>query len=323
MRNILVTGANGFVGQALVRRLLCEQDIRVLAGSRHPDGRWPLPAAPVHLPDLATADALPSLAGVDAIIHCAARVHVMHDTARDPLDAFRRVNVEGSLRLARQAAREGVRRFIFLSSIKVNGERTLPGQPFTAGDTPAPEDAYGCSKHEAEQALRALSADIGLEVVILRPVLVYGPGVGANFLRMLRWLSAGVPLPLGAIDNRRSLIALDNLADLAARCIDHPGAGGQTFLAADGEDFSTPDLLRTLGRHLGRPARLLPVPATWLTLGARLAGQSALAERLCGSLQADITHTRQQLGWTPPVGADDALRETARHFLHTHRLDAR
>jgi nucleoside-diphosphate-sugar epimerase len=217
--------------------------------------------------------------------------------------------------LAEAAAAAGVRRFIFISSIKVNGEATLPGAPYTAEAQPAPADPYGISKLEAEQGLRALAADTGLEVVIIRPPLVYGPGVKANFLSMMRWLHKGVPLPFGAIHNRRSLVALDNLVDLLVTCIDHPGAANQTFLVSDGEDLSTSELLRRMGFALGRPARLLPIPSRLLDVAAAMLGKTALAQRLCGSLQVDIGKTRELLNWSPPVGVDEALRKTAEHFL--------
>jgi nucleoside-diphosphate-sugar epimerase len=239
----------------------------------------------------------------------------MDDTSSDPLVEFRKVNLDGTLALARQASAAGVRRFIFISSIKVNGEGTAPTQPYKAGDDSAPLDPYGVSKLEAEQGLRALATDTGMEVVIIRPVLVYGPGVKANFLNMMRWLHKGVPLPFGAIHNRRSLVALDNLVDLIVTCIDHPAAANQTFLVSDGEDLSTTELLRRMGTALGKPARLLPVPSWLLETGAAMLGKQALSQRLCGSLQVDISKTRELLNWTPPVSVDEALRKTAKHFL--------
>jgi nucleoside-diphosphate-sugar epimerase len=256
-----------------------------------------------------------ALKGVDVVIHSAARVHVMEDKASDPLAAFRKVNVEGTLNLARQAAELGVRRFISISSIKVNGEGTSLGMPYLADAQPAPADPYGISKMEAEQGLRELAAESGMEVVIIRPPLVYGPGVKANFLNMMRWLHKGVPLPFGAIHNRRSLVALDNLVDLIVTCIGHPAAANQTFLVSDGEDLSTTELLRGMGTALGKPARLLPVPSWLLETGAAMLGKQALSQRLCGSLQVDISKTRELLNWTPPVSVDEALRKTAKHFL--------
>lgn len=258
------------------------------------------------------------VAGQDVIIHSAARVHVMNDLSANPLAEFRTVNVDGTLNLARQAAAAGVKRFIFISSIKVNGEGTLRGNPYTAFDTPAPEDPYGISKMEAEQGLRLIADETGMEVVIIRPVLVYGPGVKANFLSMMRWVHKGIPLPLGAINNSRSLVSLDNLADLIVTCIDHPAAANQTFLVSDGEDLSTTELLRRVGAALGKPARLLPVPPKLLDFGASLFGKKAVAQRLLGSLQVDISHTCSTLGWKPPVTVDEALAKTAAFYLEEH-----
>jgi nucleoside-diphosphate-sugar epimerase len=238
-------------------------------------------------------------------------VHVMADTAADPLEEFRRVNVQGTLNLAQQAAAAGANRFVFVSSIKVNGESTKLGAPFKADDVPAPKDAYGVSKMEAEQGLRELAERTGLEVVIIRPPLVYGPGVKANFAAMMRWLKRGVPLPMGAIHNQRSLVALDNLVDLLVACLAHPAAANQTFLVSDGEDVSTTELLRRMGQALGCPARLVPVPASWLKLTAAGVGKSDVAQRLCGSLQVDIEKTRRLMGWAPPISLDEGLRRAA------------
>ena len=317
---VLLTGASGFVGRALQARLLA-------------DGVHPLRCAQRQLPTVQVtgaefclspwlgpdADWSTALVAVDAVIHCAARVHVMREQAADPLAEFRRANVEGTLRLARQAVEAGVRRFVFVSSIKVNGEQTCSGDAFFADDEPQASDPYGMSKREAEDGLLALGAATGLEVVIIRPPLIYGPGVKANFLNMLRWLERGVPLPLGAIDNRRSLVALDNLVDLLVLCLTHPAASGQRFLVSDGEDLSTSDLLRRLGMALGRPARLLPVPQAWIEGSARLLGRQSLSQRLCGSLQVNIDKTRERLGWTPPLTVDQALARAALHFLENNR----
>ena len=307
---VLITGANGFVGRsvsdqaaacgfavAAATRLACRFAggiENVVVGKIDGDTDWKA-----------------ALAGCGAVVHAAARVHVMADTAADPLEAFRRVNVQGTLNLAAQAAAAGVRRFVFISSVKVNGEATPPGRPFRADDAPAPLDAYGISKMEAEQGLRRIAARTGMEVVIIRPPLVYGPGVRANFAAMMRWLRRGVPLPLGAIDNRRSLVALDNLVDLILACLTHPAAANQTFLVSDGEDVSTTELLRRMGRALQRPARLVPVPAAWLQRAAGLLGKGDIAQRLCGSLQVDIEKTRQLLDWQPPLTLEQGLRKTA------------
>jgi nucleoside-diphosphate-sugar epimerase len=323
-KQVLVTGANGFVGRAVVAAL-ARAGYGVRAAVRREDTALALdgldPAARSRVTRVVTGEVGPdtgwgnALHGVDAVVHLVARVHVMRETAMQPLEEFRRVNVQATLNLARQAQAASVRRFVFMSSIKVNGEQTEPRRPYRATDLPAPVDPYGVSKREAEELLRALAADKGPEVCIIRPVLVYGPGVKGNFLAMMKLLRRGLPLPLGRIDNRRSLVALDNLADLVRVCIDHPSAANQTFLVSDDADLSTPELLRSLGAALGRPARLLPVPPALLRLLANLSGREALARRICGSLQVDISATRALLGWTPPVKVDDALRATARDFL--------
>lgn len=312
--NVLLTGASGFVGKAILELLLARGHTVVAALRQEPNDLDPRVK-------VARFDGLDSstdwrviLAGVGTVIHSAARVHVMNETDADPLTAFRKVNVNGTLNLARQAVAVGVKRFVFISSIKVNGEGTPKGRPYTADDVPAPGDPYGASKMEAEAGLRALAEETGLEVVIIRPVLVYGPGVKANFRAMMHWLDKGVPLPFGAIDNRRSLVALANLADLVLTCIDHPAAANQTFLVSDGEDLSTSGLLRRMAGALGRPARLLPVPSVLLQWGATLLGKQSLSQRLCGSLQVDIEKTRSLLGWKPPVSVDEALGLTARDY---------
>ncbi|MDS1041746.1 SDR family oxidoreductase [Pseudomonas aeruginosa] len=313
--NVLVTGATGFIGAALVNSLCSSGQYKVWAGCRRRGGAWPRGVTPLLLGELGSSVAWDAESAIDTVVHCAARVHVMSETASDPLVEFRKANVQGTLDLAREAVSRGVRRFIFISSIKVNGEGTEPGRPYTADSPPNPVDPYGVSKREAEQALLDLAEETGLEVVIIRPVLVYGPGVKANVQTMMRWLKRGVPLPLGAIHNRRSLVSLDNLVDLIITCIEHPAAVGQVFLVSDGEDLSTTELLRRMGRALGAPARLLPVPASWIGAAAKVLNRQAFARRLCGSLQVDIMKTRQVLGWTPPVGVDQALEKTARSFL--------
>jgi UDP-glucose 4-epimerase len=311
---VLLTGSTGFVGKAVLQRLL-ERGDSVVAALRQSSAPVDGKAEVFRFAELDEAcDWQAGVAGVGTVIHSAARVHVMNDTEADPLAAFRRVNVAGTLNLARQAAAAGVRRFIFISSIKVNGEGTPKGQPYTADDRPAPADPYGVSKREAEDGLREIARQTGMDVVIIRPVLVYGPGVKANFLAMMRWLDKGVPLPFGAIDNRRSLVALDNLADLVVTCVDHPNAANQTFLVSDGEDLSTTGLLRRMAQALGRPARLLPVPGSLLALAANALGRRALSQRLCGSLQVDIQKTRSLLDWTPPLSVDAALSLTARDY---------
>jgi len=257
-----------------------------------------------------------TLSGVSAVVHCAARVHVMSEEAADPLFEFRRVNVDGTLNLARQASEAGVRRFVFLSSIKVNGEYTDLGHPFTADQIPVPSDPYGVSKYEAEMGLRTLSRETGMEVVIIRSPLVYGPGVKANFLSMMNWLRRGIPLPLRSVTkNRRSFVFIDNLVSMIIACINHPAAANQTFLVSDDEDLSTAGLLDRMALALGCPSKLITVPTALITLGAKLIGRSDISRRLCGSLQVDINKTKDFLGWSPPVSVDEGLRQTVAYFL--------
>jgi nucleoside-diphosphate-sugar epimerase len=313
---ILVTGATGFVGGALVRRLAADPSFDgVVAAVRRKAEALPEGVAQVLVGDLLPAtDWRRALQGVDAVVHCAARVHVMRDDSTEPLQAYREVNVSGTLNLARHAADAGVRRFVFVSSIKVNGEATQPGHPFTADDVPAPLDPYGVSKLEAEQGLREIEAQTGMEVVIVRPPLVYGPGVKANFASMMRCLARGIPLPLGAIQNARSMVALDNLVDLLVTCVKHPAAAGQIFLVSDGEDVSTTELLRRIALAMGKKPFLLPIPAFVLEWGTALLGKRDVAQRLCGSLQLDINKTRQLLDWTPPVSLDEGLHRATEGF---------
>lgn len=316
-KTYLVTGANGFLGQALVAEI-CNRGALVKAAIRVCDNVAECDSRVVYFPVGNIGEATcwqQPLTGVDAVVHCAARVHVMRETTADPLSEFRCVNVEGTLALARQAAQAGVKRFVFISSIKVNGEGTPLGQPYTAFDEPAPLDPYGISKYEAEEGLKALATETGVEVVIIRPVLVYGPGVKANFRSMMSWINKGIPLPLGSIRNKRSMVALDNLVDLIATCVDHPAAANQTFLVSDGEDLSTTELLKRTARAMGQTSRLLPFPAGLLEWGAGILGKRAVAQRLCGSLQVDIRHTCETLGWRPPVSVDQALKKTADAFL--------
>lgn len=311
---MLVSGASGFIGKSLCAELLRQgHSVRAAVRVRksHIENIETVPVGEIN----GETDWTDALRDIKAVVHLAAHVHVMRNNATDPLDELRKVNVEGTWNLARQAAEAGVQRFVFISSIKVNGESTPLGQPYTAEDQPAPTELYGISKLEAEEALRQLADETGMEVVIIRPPLVYGPGVKANFRSMMHWLAKGVPLPLGAIHNMRSLVALDNLVDLIITCIDHPAAANQTFLAGDGEDLSTTELLQRLGNALGKPAKLIPIPAWILKTGAMLLGKRDMAQRLCGSLQVDISKACDLLGWQPPVSVDDALKKTAADFL--------
>lgn len=312
---VLVTGASGFVGESVVLRLLLDKKFTPVAAVR---GSSCLAGLCRVVPfALGNGARLPVLDDVQVIIHCAARVHVMNETATDALAEFRKINVDGTVRLARKAAESGVKRFIFISSIKVNGERSTPGAPFKFDDSPAPIDPYGISKLEAEEALRQISQDTGMEVVIIRPPLVYGPGVKANFLNMMVWLNKRIPLPLGAINNRRSFVAVDNLVDLVIKCVDHPEAANNTFLVSDGEDLSTTQLLMRIGKAFGKPALLIPVPV-WMLKGALFVlGKKVIAQRLFDSLEVDIVRTQTLLSWSPPVGVDRALRRTVDHYLDT------
>lgn len=313
--HLLITGVTGFVGKAV-----CDEAVHQgfsVKGTLRRQGK--LPCHHIELRQTGEINDTTKwgdvLYGTDAVIHLAARVHVMNEHGKDSLAAFRSVNVAGSLNLARRAAASGVKRFVFVSSVKVNGESTQIDRPFHASDDSAPVDPYGVSKLEAEIGLREIAAQTGMEVVIIRPPLVYGPAVKANFLAMMNLLVKGVPLPLGAIYNSRSFVGLDNLVDLIVRCIDHPMAANQTFLVSDGEDVSTTQLLRRMGDALGRPARLLPVPVWMLEVGGALLGRRDLTQRLCGNLQVDISKAKELLGWSPPVSMDEGLRRTAGHYL--------
>lgn len=301
---IAVTGAAGFVGRALCSDLQAKDHV-VVPIVRRACGL----TREVVVGDIGAAtDWQPVLAGCDAVVHLAARVHVMDDTVQDPLSLYRATNTEATLDLARQAAQAGVKRFIFISTIKVNGEGR--DAPYRETDTAAPEDAYAISKWEAEQGLQRIAQDTGLEVVILRPPLVYGPGVKANFLRLMRPVERGWPLPLGAIRNRRSLLYLGNFIDAIRVCVEHPDAVGQTFLVDDGQPVSTPELIRGLARAMGRPARLLAVPVRGLELAGVLLGKRAAMARLAGSLFVDSSHIRTCLGWTPPYSMEAGLAAT-------------
>lgn len=311
---VLVTGANGFVGTALCLRF-AKHGIVTRKAAR----LWPIEQTNGGTIDVgeisANSDWSAALANVDMVVHLAARVHAMYDTSLASLAKFYVVNAEGTANFALQAAVAGVKRFVFLSSIKVNGEFTDARKPFTADELPVPEDPYGVSKLEAENVLRQISTRTGMEVVIIRPPLVYGPRVKANFEQMMCWLARGIPLPLAAmIENRRSLVALDNLVDLIVTCLSHPAAANQTFLVSDGEDLSTAELLKRMGAAMGLPVRLFYLPPELLKLGATILNKSDVYRRLCGSLQVDICKTRQLLDWVPPVSVDEGLRRAAEGF---------
>ncbi len=318
-----MTGATGLVGRVVCRHLL-GRGFAVRACLQFADERPLLTdlRGPIdfhYLGDIAAnPDWEEAIEGVDAIVHLAARVHVTQDTAAETTDEYRSVNVGGTERLAWIAAQRGVRRLVFASSVKVNGERTRQ-RPFDEADPPDPQDPYAISKWEAEKALRSLAAKTRLEIVIVRPPLVYGPGVRANFLRLMWLVERGVPLPLPDTKNQRSLIGVENLADFLALCVSHPGAANQTFMVSDGEDVSTRELVARLARALGRSARFLPVPEFAVQLAARLAGKEATVHKLLGSLVISSDAARQRLGWKPPVTLDSGLAATARWYLEWSR----
>ena len=304
---VLVTGSSGFLGSSLVRSLsglagfdvtgvsrkhsdiYCENHISVSDINAHTDWKCLLQCT-------------------DVVVHTAARVHIMNDESLDPLSEYRAINVDGTLNLASQSAVAGVKRFIFISSIKVNGEQTPKGHPYMADAEPAPEDAYGISKLEAEQGLQQLASETGMEIVIIRPPLIYGPGVKGNFASMIKLVNKCVPLPLGSIHNQRSFVALENLVDLIITCIDHPAAANEVFLASDGYDLSTTELMQGVAKAMGKRSWLIPVPESLLILVATVLGQRSVAQRLLGSLQVDISKARAVLGWKPPISVEEGLR---------------
>ena len=313
---VLVTGAAGFVGAAVMESLRSRSAIEPVGLVRHLEV-----SAPADLRacgDLGQVlDWRPFLEGIDVLVHCAARAHVQHDEADDPRAVFRSVNTHPTLLLARHAAEAGVRRFVLVSSIGVLGR--AQERPFRASDPASPEEPYAASKWEAEQGLQLISSDTGLEVVVVRPPLVYGPRAPGNFGKLLEWVARGVPLPLGAVHNRRSFVGLDNLVDLLVTCVGHPGATNQVFLAGDGEDLSTTDLLRRVAVAMGKRPRLFPVSPSLLRGAARAVGRGEMAQRLLDSLQVDISHTRETLGWEPPVSVDEGLRRAVAPLLERGR----
>lgn len=311
--NILVTGGTGFLGRYLIGKL-APYCVSVLGRSRSNSN------------DLVYHYGLidnkscyeKALQNIEVLIHCAARAHIMVDNSSSPLEEFREVNTYGTLNLAKQAALAGVKRFIFISSIKVNGELTQLDRPFKPDDFFIPTDPYGLSKYEAEIGLRKIAEQTGMEIVIIRPPLVYGPGVKANFAAMMKWVNKGLPLPLGGIDgNKRSLVSVDNLVDLIITCLDNPNAINQTFLISDDDDISTTQLLTNMAIALDVPNRLIPIPSKWFTVISKLIGKPAISQRLCGSLQVDISKTKELLNWQPPFSSAESMNKTANAFLES------
>jgi nucleoside-diphosphate-sugar epimerase len=320
---ILVTGANGFVGSALIERLVAE-DIRVRAAVRTSAAASMLCAKypqvdVVTVGEIGAATAWrDALAGIDSVVHLASRVHVMRETEPDPLRVFRSVNTEGSIALARAAATAGVKRFIYLSTVKVIGERT-EGVPFSDASIPYPSDPYAISKQEAEAALFRIESETSMCVTVLRPPLVYGAGVKGNFLRLLAWIREGYPLPLGAIHNQRSLLYLGNLVDAIVTLLVRPVEQGRAYVLRDGTDVSTPDLIRRLAKQMDVPARLLPIPAWGLHLAGQITGRVEAVRRLADSLAVDDTRFRHETGWAPRYTLDQGLSETVHWYLTMRR----
>lgn len=307
MKRLLVTGYSGFVGNKLVSQLQGSYQLNLL-------GRKPSNLGCVYTHNLDSISSYAdALVNVDAVVHCAARVHIMDDVACNPLNEFRAVNTQGTLNLAKQAAELGVKRFIFLSSIKVNGESTSDKAPFTASDKSAAEDPYGISKSEAEQQLLELGKQTGMEIVIIRPPLVYGEGVKANFASLMRFVGKGLPLPFRAIkNNKRSLISVYNLVDLIMVCIEHPKAANQMFLASDDNDLSTAEMVDLMAKVQGKRNVALPVPVWCFKLAGKLLNKAEMIDRLTGSLQLDITHTKNTLNWTPPYPVEHGFKLAAK-----------
>lgn len=313
---IMVTGASGFVGRLLCTELI-ERGQSVRAVIRASANLDIADCEVIRIPGIGSdTDWTNALHDVSTVIHLAARVHVMRDDSSDPLEEFRRVNVAGTEKLARSAAASGVRRLVYVSSIKVNGDATYGANFFTEADTPAPHDPYGISKLEGEQALWCVAQEIGLEVVIVRPPLVYGGGVKGNFAQMLKVLLKGIPLPLASVHNQRSLVYVGNLVDALIVCATHPAAVGKTYLVSDSENISTPDLLRQLGASMGHPARLFSCPPVLLKLLGRLIGKSDQIGRLLGSLRVDSGKIQRELNWRPPYTLWEGLQNTGASVRH-------
>lgn len=318
MISIAITGASGFLGKNIVKELDGQYELSMLL--RNPIVGY---EQCFHKYDLTKGlSDNKALQNIDVLIHCAARVHIMDDASTNPLDDYREVNTKGTLNLAKQAVEAGVKRFIFISSIKVNGEATQLGNPFKFDDQRSPEDFYGQSKSEAEEQLLQLAEETGLEVVIIRPTLVYGPDVKANFASLLNLVSKGLPLPFGCIkDNKRSLVSVDNLVDLIVTCIDHPKAANQVFLVSDDNDVSTNEIVQLMANSLGKSQWQLPIPTPCYRLVGKVLGKEDVINRLLGSLQVDITHTKDTLGWKPPQTLEDGFKQTADAFLQSKLKD--
>lgn len=313
MKKILITGATGFVGKAFLARVLKDSELMPVIAVRNKQADYDNIEQFI-VTDLAqSVDWGEALTNTEVVVHIAGRAHVLKETAIDPIQAFRAINVEATIELAKQALEMGAKRFIFISSIGVNGNYN--NEPFTENDTPSPEGYYALSKYEAEQALLSLTKNTSMELVIIRPPLVYGEGVKANFYSLLKWAYRGIPLPLGLVKNKRSFVALDNLVDLILTCTRHPQAANQLFLVADDEDLSTPDLLKRSANYMGKSVTLLPVPVCLLQLMATAVGKRNMARQLCNSLQVDISKAKTLLNWSPIITVDDALQKTVATFL--------
>lgn len=313
--NILLTGATGFLGNHLVKSLADNKAVNLTAAVRR-KAKW----LPIETIDVNGLDAVTewskALFKQNVVIHLAARAHIMRDEVAESLAEYRKVNVAGSENLARQAAAAGVKRFIYISSVKVLGESTSGEIAFNELTAADPEDAYGQSKYEAEEVLKKIAAETGMELVIIRPPLVYGPGVKANFLSLLKLCQLSLPLPFGLVNNRRSMVYLDNLVDFTIQCIDHPNAANQTFLVSDGQDLSLSNLIRIIRKAINKPAWLLPVPVSLFKLVGKLTGKMALVDRLIGDLQVDSSKAQQLLGWTPPYTIEQGIVETVNEFMN-------
>ncbi|OYQ77607.1 hypothetical protein B9T12_06490 [Wohlfahrtiimonas chitiniclastica] len=313
--SIVITGANGFVGNALFNHLLQNPLYNVLAVARN-ISQLPLNNA-IQITDLSTGTNWDAIFNekIDTIIHCAAKVHVMNDTSMDPLTEFRKVNVDGTLKLAQEAIKNGVRRFIFISSIKVNGEETAIGKPFKSTDLPHPSDPYGISKHEAEQALLQLAKDTGLEVVIIRPVLVYGPNVKGNFNSLLKLSSSKIPLPFGSIKNARSMVYIDNLVHFITHCIQCDAAKNEILLIADDNALSLPQLIKTMRQAQGKSPLILPFPTFIFKLLGMIFNKKTVINRLLGNLQVDTVSEQQKLDWKPLYTIEQGIKYTVQNYV--------